>query len=301
MLRAFSYERDEVERIVLTAPAKVNLFLGIGALRPDGFHDVTTVLHALEFADMLQLTLADSFSLSCTEELGIPAEDNLAFRAARLFAEEFGGLPGVAIELTKRIPAGAGLAGGSSDAAAVLAGLAALTGREASDPRLVTLAQSLGADTAFFLEGGAALMTGRGDVIERRLPAVRVPVVIVKPASPVPTSAAYRAFDADPVAPGDPAAVIAALESADAPALGAALSNNMTGSAIALVPEVADALAWVSAESGVLGSAVAGSGSSVFAVCADERVARRIADEAPGRGLWGVATATRTTGVTWTE
>ena len=92
---------------------------------------------------------------------------------------------------------------------------------------------------------------------------------------------------------------IAALEAGDATALGAALANNMTACAIALVPEVADALAWVSAESGVLGAAVSGSGSCVFALCADAGVAQRIAGGAPARGLWGAATATRLSGVTW--
>lgn len=301
MLRAFSCEGDDVRQVVVTAPAKVNLFLGIGGIRPDGYHDVTTVIHTLELADTVRLTLADTFSLTCSEDLGIPAEDNLALRAAIAFAEEFGEPAGVAIDLTKRVPAGAGLAGGSSDAAAVLAGLAALTGRDVGAPRLAALAQRLGADAAFFLAGGAALMSGRGDEIVRVLPAISVPVVLVKPVAPVHTALAYRAFDACPVAPGSPDAVIAALESGDGAALGEALANNMTACAIALVPEVEDALAWVSTEPGVLGAAVAGSGSSVYAICSNDEVAQRIADDASKRGFWSVATATRTAGVTWTE
>ena len=289
-----------MRQIVVTAPAKVNLHLAIGGVRPDGFHEVTTVLHTLEFADTLRLVPADAFSLTCDIDLGIPAEQNLALRAARAFAEEFGEPTGVAIELTKRIPAGAGLAGGSSDAAAVLAGLAAMT-NHAGDPRLAAIAQTLGADTAFFLAGGAALMAGRGDRIVRTLPPLRVDVVLVKPSAPVPTALAYRAFDANPVPATSPDAVVAALESADSAALGVALSNNMTECAITLVPEVADALAWVSAQPQVLGAAVAGSGSCVFAICGDAATAQRIAGEASARGLWGTATATRLTGVTWTD
>jgi len=290
-----------LQRIEVTAPAKVNLFLGIGAVRPDGYHDVTTVLHTLEFADTIALEPAPTFSLNCSEELDIPAEENLALRAARAFAEAFEMAGGVAIELTKRIPSGAGLGGGSSDAAAVLTGLAELHGIESADPRLLAVAQALGADVPFFLLGGAALMTGRGDRIERMLPAIAVPVVLVKPRAPVPTAAAYRAFDADPVPAGDPAAVLDALLHANPSALGAALSNNMTACAVSLVPEVADALAWVNVVPGVFGAAVAGSGSSVYALCAAEQVARRIADEAAGRGFWGMATSTRSSGVTWTE
>ena len=301
MLRAFSYEGDDVRRIVVTAPAKVNLFLGIGAARPDGFHDVTTVLHTLELTDTIRLEPAPTFSLTCTPDIGIPAEDNLALRAARAFPERFGMTGGVAIELTKRIPSGAGLGGGSSDAAAVLAGLAEAHGVAFDDPDLLGIARSLGADVAFFRTDGAALMTGRGDVIERTLPAIVTPVVVLKPSASVPTAAAYRAFDADPLPAGDPAPVLAAMGRADLAALGSVLANNMTAAAVSLVPEVADALAWVSDEPSVLGAAVAGSGSAVFALCADEQGARRIAALAPGKGLWGIATSTRTSGVTWTN
>lgn len=289
-----------MREIVVTAPAKVNLHLGIGGVRPDGFHDVTTVLHTLEFADTLRLAPSESFTLTCDTDLGIPAEQNLALRAARLFSAHYGEPAGVAIELTKRIPAGAGLGGGSSDAAAVLAGLAEMTGR-VGDPHLATIARDLGADVAFFLAGAAALMSGRGDEIVRMLPPLRVDVVLVKPAAPVHTALAYQAFDERPVPAASPTAVIAALEAGDSWALGAALANNMTDCAISLVPEVADALAWVSAEPEVLGAAVAGSGSCVFALCADEDAAQRIANLACARGLWCVATATRLSGVTWTD
>lgn len=300
MLRAFSCEGESVREIVVTAPAKVNLHLGIGDLRPDGFHNVTTVLHTLELADTLRLTPSESFTLTCDFDLGVPAEQNLALRAAHVFAAHFGEPGGVAIELTKRIPAGAGLGGGSSDAAAVLAGLAAMTGH-VGDPRLAMMAQGLGADVAFFLAGGAALMAGRGDEIVRMLPPLRVDVVLVKPAAPVNTALAYRAFDQRPVSAASPAPVIAALEAGDPRALGAALANNMTRCAISLVPEVADALAWVSAEPGVLGAAVAGSGSCVFGLCADADAAQRVANLAPAHGVWGVATATRLSGVAWAD
>ena len=300
MLRAFSCEGENVRAIVVTAPAKINLHLGIGGVRPDGFHDVTTVLHTLTLADTIRLTPAASFSLSCDTDLGIPAEQNLALRAARAFHQEFGEPAGVAIELSKRVPSGAGLAGGSSDAAAVLAGLAEMTGHQ-DDPRLATVARELGADAAFFLAGGAVLMAGRGDLIVRTLPPLEVAVALVKPPAPVHTALAYKEFDANPVAAVAPDGVIAALEAGDAAALGASLTNNMTDCAIALVPDVADALAWVSTLPGVLGAAVAGSGSSVFALCADEGVAARIANEAPARGLWGVATTTSLAGVTWAD
>ncbi|TLM78483.1 MAG: 4-diphosphocytidyl-2C-methyl-D-erythritol kinase, partial [Actinobacteria bacterium] len=183
--------------LVVTAPAKVNLFLGVGAARPDGYHDVTTVLHALSLHDTLEISPAETLTLDCEPDLGIPAEKNLAWRAATEFSRAVGREPAVALRLRKRIPHGAGLGGGSSDAAAVIAGLASLWGLPRDDERCEAVARALGADVAFFLEpAGAALMTGRGDVIEQALrPLAGVPVALVRPETPVPTPAAYAAFD----------------------------------------------------------------------------------------------------------
>jgi len=286
--------------LALAAPAKVNLFLGIGSLRPDGYHSVTTVVHALELADLVVLTPADELTFSCATDLGIPAEDNLAYLAARAFSEAYGCDVLIDIALTKVIPSGAGLGGGSADAAAVLAGLAHWANLPLDDPTLVRVARSLGADCAFSLVGGAALMHGRGDELARVLPALDVHVALLKPPTPVSTAEAYRAFDASPLPVGDPRAVTDALRVGDAEALGAALANNMTDVSCALVPDIADALAWARAQSGVFGVAMAGSGSAVFAICKSAESAETVARGATARGWWAVATKTRSTGVTVT-
>lgn len=281
------------------APAKVNLFLAVGSVRPDGYHEVTTVLHAIELCDTITIEPAEELSLVCEPDLGIPAEDNLAYRAAVLLARELGREPRVALRLAKRVPHGAGLGGGSSDAAGVIAGLARLWGVERHDERCLAVAAALGSDVPFFLgESGASLMVGRGDELAEALPALSgVPVVLVRPDAPVPTAAAYSAFDAEPVASGEPGATRSALFAGDVAAVAAALANNLENAASAVVPAVAEAIAWVRGCGGALGAAVAGSGSAVFAVCDSRETAERIAAEAAQRGWWGAASALRAGGV----
>jgi 4-diphosphocytidyl-2-C-methyl-D-erythritol kinase len=259
-----------VQRVLtITAPAKVNLMLGVGAVRVDGYHEVTTVLHALALADTIRMKPAPTLTIECDADVGVPPERNLAYKAACAFAEEFGPQPPVAIDLKKRIPSGAGLGGGSSDAAAVIAGLASLAGVDPVGERCLSVARSLGADCAFFLVGAAALMSGRGDRLVRILPPIAAHVAVVKPPASVPTAAAYAAFDGAPLPAGVPDAIVGALEAGDIGAVAAALENNMIAASSELVPEVAEALAWIQAEEGVLGASMAGSGSAVFALCED--------------------------------
>ncbi len=279
------------------APAKINPFLGVRAkLRPDGYHGVITVMHALSLHDTVSIVPAEGLTVVTSVDLGIPAEKNLAHRAATAFATTFRVPAGAVIEIEKRIPSGAGLGGGSSDAAAVLLGLAYLHDIAPGDARLVAIARELGADCPFFLHGGAAVMRERGDRVARTLPAITADVVLVKPAEPVATAEAYRAFDQAPPPMGDIRLVTDALCFRDLPALAAGLSNNLTPISSALVPPIADALAWVRASEGVLGAEMAGSGSAVFGLCEDAESARTIADAARERGWWGIATTTSTYG-----
>lgn len=281
----------------VTAPAKINLFLGVGALRADGYHGVTTVMHALELHDEITIRPASALSVACAPDVGVPAEKNLAWRAATALARVLGRSPDVDIRIVKRIPHGAGLGGGSSDAAAVLAGLASMWGVDPLDPRCLGVAAELGADVPFFLLGGAALLKGRGDVFDKHLPAADVPVAIAKPADSAPTADVYRAFDRYPVTAGDPEKVIAALKAHDPARLGASVENNMTAAACEVVPAVCDIHAMMSAVDGVTGCAVAGSGSAVFALCSDEEVAAGVVDAAASKGWWSVSTRLSPAGV----
>lgn len=279
------------DRLVIKAPAKVNLYLGVGLAGPDGYHEVTTVLQAIGLADEVVLEPTPGLSLTCLPDVGIPEADNLAHRAAATFAAACGREPAVAITLTKRIPAGAGLGGGSSDAAAVLRGLARMWGVPASDPRMADTAASLGADVPFFLGAPCALMSGRGDVLERELDAPVFHVAVVWPRMAVPTGEAYAAFDAAPAAAASaPDRLIAALEGGDWREAAMRLHNDMTVASVEIAPVIAEVLAVVGATDGVVGSAMCGSGSAVFGIAATEAAAHRCAEAARERGWWAAVT-----------
>jgi 4-diphosphocytidyl-2-C-methyl-D-erythritol kinase len=270
----------------------MNLHLAVGSLRPDGYHDVTTVFQALEFGDTITILDASAFSFSCSADVGVPREANLAYRAAVAMAERFDRALDVSIAVEKRIPAGAGLAGASTDAAAVIEGLAVRWGLDSADPAVLDVARTLGADVPFFFEGGAALFSGRGDVFDRRLRPLDAWIVLVKPAEPVSTAAAYAAFDAMP--PGSSPSVeplCELLDAGDAPGVARLLFNNMTDASTGLVPAVGVALDLVNAADGVMGAAVAGSGSAVFGICVDLPAAQRVAAVARRFGLWSEVTS----------
>lgn len=275
----------------VSAPAKVNLHLGVGPLGADGYHPVETVMHTLELADTVTIRPAVGLEFTCSPDLGLSHESNLAYRAARAMEERFGRTLAVSIAVEKRIPAGAGLGGASADAAAVIAGLATLWGLDPAEPGLAAVARTLGADVPFFLTGGAARLTGRGDVLAYTLPPLEAPVVVVRPSQPVSTAEAYRAFDAFPAAMAhDSAALESALRAGDAAAVAVSLYNAMTPSSAGLVPLIDDALALVRTSPGVLGAEMSGSGSAVFGICASASDAERCAADARSAGFWASAT-----------
>jgi len=290
-------------RTIVRAPAKVNLYLGVGAPRSDGYHDVDTVLQALSLADEVVIAPAAELTVSTEPDIGLPAEENLAHRAAVSLGIALGRTPQVAIDIIKRIPAQAGLGGASADAAAVLVGLARHWGLGVSTaPVLREVAAGLGADVPFFLGPGTALLTGRGDVPVRPLPTPALEIALVRPPVPVPTGEAYAAFDRTPgEAPPGPEAMVRACESGDAERVAAALYNNLTDASVGLVSEVADALASVREAPGVLDATMAGSGSAVFAVCVSADAAAAVASAAAERGWWGATATTVSVGAAVTE
>jgi 4-diphosphocytidyl-2-C-methyl-D-erythritol kinase len=287
-----------MQTIVATAPAKLNLFLGVGRLGADGYHEVCTVVHALELADRVSLESSDRLEVRMPGAEACPPEQNLAWRAAVMLGEAVGRFPRARITIEKAVPVGAGLGGGSSDAAAVLLGLSALWDIEVGGERLLSLTRALGSDVPFFLHGGAARLGGRGDVLEEALPPVEVPILLVKPLAALSTDAVYQAFDCAPIVPGDPDIVEAALRAGDARKLGRGLANNLTEAACRLEAGVADALRWAGQAPGVLGAAMTGSGSAVFAVCRDYETALALERQADARGWWSRATRTVRSGVT---
>jgi 4-diphosphocytidyl-2-C-methyl-D-erythritol kinase len=289
----------DAARFRVEARAKVNLFLAVGGRRSDGYHDVMTVMQAVGLADALMIEPGgDRVSLTTDPSLGIPMESNLAYLAVPAWNQASGAAGGASIELRKSIPAGAGLGGGSTDAAAVLAVLSGWRPGESAPLELRSAAASLGADVGFFLGHGTQLLGGRGDEPIEELPTPHLDIVLVNPGVAVPTGAAYAQFDRMVMGTmRTPDDMVLAVRSGDAVAVAAALHDNMTEASCALVPEIRGALRFVEESRGVLGAAMAGSGSTVFGVCADADSSRECAARASERGWWSCATVSADKGL----
>jgi 4-diphosphocytidyl-2-C-methyl-D-erythritol kinase len=215
----------EISGLTLEAPCKINLHLRVKGLRADGYHELESVFLALAFGDTLGFEVLDKpgpvvlsreYRISGGEP-PFPPERDLAYRAAVLFREKTGFDKALGIRLEKRVPLGAGLGGGSSDAAAVLRGLDALAGTALSTEALASMAGTLGSDVPFFLTPGAAVVSGRGERI-RPLPVPeRLRVVLVNPGFPSDTAGAFLRLARDRAGAGmgvrgpDPEALTAAL------------------------------------------------------------------------------------------
>ena len=289
------------DRVTLLSPAKVNLFLEVGERRADGYHDVVTVLQALDerASDTLDMSVAEGLSVGCMPDIGVPQEENLVTRALVRLGEAVGRTPSFAVAVHKRIPAAGGLGGASSNAAAALVGACMLWDIEPTSAVVLDVARSLGADVPFFIEGGCALYAERGDVLLSRLPTPALPIVLINPGEPVSTAAAYAMFDRRLHAATRSATdMVAALRSGDVVAIAGELKNNLGEVAAEIAPSMSEALAYLRGADGVLGALVAGSGSTVFGVCESDAVACRVADDAaPHEGWWVVATGTSPFGV----
>ena len=255
-------------RMVLPAPAKLNLFLHVTGRRADGYHTLQTLFQMLDWGDEIVLESRDDGRIERVGGLsGVVSDDDLAVRAARLLQAETGGGQGAMISIDKRIPAGAGLGGGSSDAATVLLGLNRLWGLDWPLGRLAELGGTLGADVPVFVHGRTAFAEGIGD----RLQPIDLPerwYVVVWPGVPVSTSAVFQAPE---LTRNTPALKIAALS-------GSATRNDLEPVAVRRCPSIAEALSWL-AEHGEV--RMSGSGSSVFAAVADEAAARAIVAVSP--------------------
>lgn len=276
-----------VVAVTVRAPAKVNLHLGVGAPRPDGFHPLVTVYHAIGLHDDVTVTDADDWSVSVTSLGQAPVDgvptgaDNLAVRAGLALAAHHGLDRAAKVHIAKGIPVAGGMAGGSADAAATLLALDLLWELRTSDTDLFALAAGLGSDVPFALVGGNALGTGRGEVVEQ-LPGADVLrwwVVLTSPGEGLSTPAVYRRYDElRPDAPAEPAAPhrLVAFLSDPTEVLAPLLHNDLQPAALDLRPELAEVLAAGEA-AGALCGLVSGSGPTCVFLCVDAGSARTVA------------------------
>jgi 4-diphosphocytidyl-2-C-methyl-D-erythritol kinase len=267
--------------IRIRVPAKVNLHLGVGPGRVDGFHELVTIFHAVDLFDEVVATPAPSLSLSLLGEAdGVPdGSQNLAWRAAALLAEHAGVDPDVRLEITKAIPVAGGMAGGSADAAATLVACAALW--DVPFAALPELAAELGSDVAFPLLGGTALGTGRGEIL-RTVPMIAaLHWVFVLADHGISTAEAFRELDRQREAGAPPPAldaepVLAALRDGSPHAVAAVLHNDLQPAALALAPALRRTLD-AGHEHGALAGIVSGSGPTCAFLCADADDAAKLA------------------------
>jgi 4-diphosphocytidyl-2-C-methyl-D-erythritol kinase len=267
-------------------PAKINLHLGVGPLRSDGFHELNTVYHAIGLFDELTARPGDTLALTMEGEgAGMLAldETNLTMRAARALAARTR-LPAHArLHLRKSIPLAGGLAGGSADAAATLVACDLLWGTGMSREELAEIGATLGSDVPFLLHGGTALGTGRGDAVS---PILARPTtwhwVLAVADGGLATPEVYRKLDElragawAPTALGDADKLMAALRQRDPEVLAAQLGNDLQPAALALRPELADVLK-AGSDAGALAGLISGSGPTCVFLAADAAHAGRIA------------------------
>ena len=290
----------------IEAYAKVNFTLDVYGTRPDGYHALRSVVMPISLADTLEIeTTADG---SITSDTGY--DDDLCVKAARVLrsqisnlksqisdfgaqisdfgarGSDFGAQVGVSIHVTKRIPAGGGLGGGSADAAAVLRALNELWELELPLPELAEIGAQVGSDVPALVLGGAVLMEGRGErVLDLRLKTGDLNLVLVNPgvhSSTREVYAACRAREKDASSPTD--AMVAALKAGDFAQIVAATSNDLQAPAVKLHPEIADALTSLRT-AGAMGVTMSGSGSCVFGFAPDFATAERISADLNFRGL----------------
>ncbi len=286
-------------QVVVRAPAKINLTLEILRRRADGYHDVKTVMQAIDLADELAITLERGEGITvAVEGAELPAgRSNLAFRAAELVLEAIrargaaraaatgslrevlAGRYRVSMHLKKRIPVAAGLGGGSADAAAVLAGLNHLMGCPLGSSEIGQLAAQLGSDVPFFLVGGTCLATGRGEELRRLPPLPPLWIVLVAPGVAVETQWAYEArAEEELTAQGASSSILEfAIRERSCSRIARGLVNDLEEVVARRYGVVAGVLEELRTGD-IIGARMSGSGSAAYALVVSEAEARRLAD-----------------------
>ncbi len=261
------------------ARAKINLTLEIKGRRPDGYHELESLVLFADFGDILEYRPGGAFSLSVTGPFASALEgDNLLEHTARAYAALSGGEPSGAFHLVKHIPVAAGLGGGSADAAAALRMLAA-EGEPMPRSALLDLAAGIGADVPCCLLASAAIMTGIGDTLHPLPPLTPVPAVLVNPMLPLSTRDVFRELAAAPLAAAPSAPLVPAFaDAAELAAYARARSNDLERPARRLLPVIGEILAVLGEAHGALLSRLSGSGPTCFALFANSPDAQAAAD-----------------------
>ncbi len=265
------------------APGKINVFLEVGTLLADGYHEIATAYQAVSLYEEVRASHASDFSVSFTGSVDLTGlrtdGSNLAIRAASMLARKTGYREGVKLEIEKNVPVAGGMGGGSADAAATLVACDALWGTGLSKEELLDLAARLGPDVPFALTGGTAIGTGRGDQLSAALAKGQFNWVLVISDQVLRTPEVYEeldrhrerhVLDISParMQPQVEANVLQALRAGDAHLLGESLHNDLQAAALHLAPELAGILE-LGEENGAIAGIVSGSGPTIAFLAAD--------------------------------
>lgn len=263
------------------ARAKINLTLDILGVRADGYHEVSMIMQAIELADTVELEKSSggiSLEMNTTKIIGgenIPCDEkNLAWKAAIEFQKFCGENFGVKINIAKRIPMAAGLAGGSTDAAAVLRGMNRLYEKNLTDAQLCKIGEKIGSDVPFCIIGGTCLAEGRGEILTQLAPIKKFDVVLAKPDGEISTPWAYKTYDDNPAKIHPPnAEIIKQFERGNYDAAFKNFSNALENVAIKKIPAIAE-LKSKMLTAGAKVALMSGSGPTVFAVTDEHNVSK---------------------------
>lgn len=280
------------EPVVVQVPAKVNLHLGVGDLRADGYHELSTVFQSLSLYERISVVPAPELSVRVTGEGArfVPTDSrNLVWRAAELLAEHVGRRPGTRITVDKGIPVAGGMAGGSADAAGTLLALDHMWGTGLAREELSALAAQLGSDVPFMLLGGTALGAGRGEKLTTVLSRNRYHWVLALAKGGLRTPDVFAELDrlranGEPPRVGSPEPLLSALATGDVRKLADALGNDLQPAALSLKPELRRTLN-AGERAGALRGIVSGSGPTCAFLCGDADTALAVSLELAGAGV----------------
>lgn len=270
-----------MEFVKLKSRAKINLTLDVISKREDGYHNLIMIMQTLSLYDSIFMKKLESDEIVVKTNLAyLPSDkNNIAYRAAELMKKEFGIKKGVFIDITKRIPVAAGLAGGSGNAAAVLKGMNTLFKLDLSEEKLMELGAGIGSDVPYCIMEGTALAEGRGEVLTRLKPCPHFYVVLAKPIAGVSTAYVFKNLDSGQVKEHpDTEAVIKAIEYGDGQAVAKGLLNVLETVTIPYRPIIQDIKDFF-VNKGSVGVLMSGSGPTVFALFDNKKLADKAAED----------------------
>ena len=289
-----------MQNIRVRAHAKINLYLDVVGKREDGYHNLETIFHSIGLHDevIIRKQGTKGITVHC-EHPGVPCDSrNLAYRAAQCLSDEVGGVGGIIIDIYKRIPVAAGLAGGSANAAAVLHGVNQLFELGFTQEMLMRLGAQLGADVPFCLHGGAALGLGIGDQLTR-LPALSdVSLLLLNPGIDISTASVFRNLNFSLTKRKRVGIIIKTyVEKSDVVGIGKNLYNRLEVPVFSEYPEIAALKNELSTQTECYGALMSGSGATVFAMMYDRDAARRSESHFKNRVSFCTSTVTSPVGV----